>query len=132
MKILLSSAVFLIALACSAQDTAKTNIYTKVEIEAEFPGGRSAWARYLNKHLNYPEDARGNLIQGTVVVQFIVDGRTGKVSDIHAISGPESGGLREEAVRLISKSGVWIMAIMNGHQVSSYKKVPIEFKLDSN
>ena len=47
--------------------------FTKVEIESEFPGGAAAWLRYLNKNLRYPDDAVNNEIQGTVVVQFIVD-----------------------------------------------------------
>ena len=77
--------------------------FTKVEIESEFPGGAAAWLRYLNKNLRYPDDAVNNEIQGTVVVQFIVD-KEGNVSDVQAISGPDNGGLRDEAVRVIKKS----------------------------
>ena len=47
--------------------------FTKVEIESEYPGGQPAWLRYLNKNFRYPEDATNNEIQGTVIVQFIVD-----------------------------------------------------------
>jgi protein TonB len=104
--------------------------FTKVEIESEFPGGPAAWLRYLNKNLRYPDDAVNNEIQGTVVVQFIVD-KEGNVSDVSAISGPESGGLREEAVRAIKKSGKWTPAVQNGRQVKSYKKQPIVFKLEA-
>ncbi len=104
--------------------------FTKVEIESEFPGGAGAWLRYLNKNLRYPDDAVNNEIQGTVVVQFIVD-KEGNVSDVQAISGPESGGLREEAVRVIKKSGKWTPAVQNGRQVKSYKKQPIVFKLEA-
>ncbi|HXB94424.1 MAG TPA: TonB family protein [Puia sp.] len=104
--------------------------FTKVEIESDFPGGSAAWLRYLNKNLRYPDDAVNNEIQGTVVVQFIVD-KEGNVSDVNAISGPENGGLREEAVRVIKKSGKWTPAIQNGRQVKSYKKQPIVFKLEA-
>jgi len=104
--------------------------FTKVEIESEYPGGPSAWLRYLNKNFRYPDDAVNNEIQGTVVVQFIVD-KEGNVSDVNAISGPESGGLREEAVRVIKKSGKWTPAVQNGRQVKSYKKQPIVFKLEA-
>jgi len=76
--------------------------FTKVEIESEYPGGASAWLRYLNKNFRYPDEAQNNEIQGTVVVQFIVD-KEGNVSDVQAISGPESGGLREEAIRVIKE-----------------------------
>jgi protein TonB len=104
--------------------------FTKVEIESEFPGGPAAWLRYMNKNLRYPDDAVNNEIQGTVVVQFIVD-KEGNVSDVQAISGPDNGGLREEAVRVIKKSGKWTPAVQNGRQVKSYKKQPIVFKLEA-
>jgi protein TonB len=104
--------------------------FTKVEIESDYPGGQGAWMRYLNKTFRYPDQAVEQEIQGTVVVQFIVD-KEGNVSDVEAISGPKEGGLREEAIRVIKKSGKWTPAIQNGRQVKSYKKQPITFRLQS-
>jgi len=101
--------------------------FTKVEIESEYPGGRAAWIRYLLKTLTYPQVAQDNEIEGTVVVQFIVD-REGNVSDVVAISGPED--LRAEAVRVIKRSGKWTPAVQNGRKVKSYKKQPIVFRLE--
>ncbi|KIC95913.1 energy transducer TonB [Flavihumibacter solisilvae] len=108
------------------EETAVDSVFTKVELESDYPGGAGAWARYLNKNLRYPQDAADNEIQGMIVVQFIVD-REGAVSDVEAISGPSE--LRDEAVRVIKKSGKWTPAIQNGRQVKSYKKQPITFKL---
>ena len=102
--------------------------FTKVEIESEFPGGTSAWMRYLNKSLRYPQEAIDNEVQGNVIVQFIVD-KEGNVSDVEAVSGPSE--LRDEAVRVIKKSGKWTPAVQNGRQVKSYKKQPIVFRLES-
>jgi periplasmic protein TonB len=102
--------------------------FTKVEIESEYPGGTSAWVRYLGKNLVYPPEAQDNEIQGTVVVQFIVD-KEGNVSDVEAISGSKE--LQAEAIRVIKKSGKWTPAVQNGRQVKSYKKQPITFKLES-
>ncbi|HWK02067.1 MAG TPA: energy transducer TonB [Puia sp.] len=104
--------------------------FTKVEIESEYPGGTAAWQRYLNKNFRYPDEAVNNEVQGTIVVQFIVD-KEGNVSDVQAISGPTEGGLRDEAVRVIKKSGKWTPAVQNGRQVKSYKKQPIVFKLEA-
>ncbi len=109
------------------RDALHDSIYTKVEIESEFPGGKASWEGYLDRHFRYPRNARKDNIQGTVVVQFIVD-KEGVVSDVQAISGPEE--LRQEAVRLINGSGKWTPAVQNGRQVKYYKKKPIEFKLD--
>lgn len=102
--------------------------FTKVEIESSYPTGLAGWARYLNKNLHYPDEAINNEIQGVVVVRFIVD-KDGNVSDVEAISGPESGGVREEAVRVIKKSGKWTPAQQNGRQVKSYKSQPVVFKI---
>jgi len=102
--------------------------FTKVEIESDYPGGQAAWQRYLLKTLRYPQEAQDNEIQGTVVVQFIVD-KAGTVSSVEALSGPNE--LREEAVRVIKKSGTWTPAVQNGRQVKSYKKQPIVFRLET-
>ncbi len=116
--------------APKSRDAADYNqVFTKVEIESEYPGGAPAWLRYLNKNFRYPDDAINNEIQGTVTVEFIVD-KEGGVSDVEAISGPELGGLREEAVRVIKQSGKWIPAIQNGRKVKSYKKQPVIFRLE--
>ncbi|MBS1566551.1 MAG: TonB family protein, partial [Bacteroidetes bacterium] len=103
--------------------------FTKVEIESDYPGGQGAWLRYLQKNLNYPQEAQDNEIQGTVTIQFIVD-KEGNVSDVEAISGPNE--LRAEAIRVIKKSGKWEPAVQNGRKVKSYKKQPITFRLEAN
>src|SRR3984885_4252096 len=100
-------------------------LFMKVEVESEYPGGPPAWQRYLHKNFNYPEEAVNNDIQGTVVVRFIVD-REGNVSDVEAISGPNE--LRDEAMRVIRKSGKWVPALQNGRQVKSYKSQSVQFK----
>ncbi len=102
--------------------------FTKVEIESEYPGGPAAWLRYLGKSLKYPQEAIDNEVQGTIVVQFIVD-KEGNVSDVEAVSGAQE--LRDEAIRVIKKSGKWTPAVQNGRQVKSYKKQPIVFKLET-
>jgi protein TonB len=109
-------------------DNEDEGIVIHVQIESEYPGGLESWKRFLNKNIRYPELAIENQIQGMVIVQFIVD-RSGNVSEVQAISGPNE--LRDEAVRVIRKSGQWIPAIQNGRQVKSYKRQPIIFKLEN-
>lgn len=103
-------------------------IFIKVEIESQYPGGASAWSRFLQKNLLYPDRANEDNIQGTVLVQFIVD-RDGTVSDVQVIS--DRWRLGEAAVRIIKKSGKWEPVVQNGNQVKSYKKQPITFRLAS-
>ncbi len=103
-------------------------IYINVSIESTYPGGLNAWKRFLNKTFTYPSDAQEKDIQGTVVVKFVVD-KTGTVSNIQAIAGPDE--LRNEAIRVISKSGKWKPAIQNGYEVNSYKTQSIVFTLQN-
>jgi len=103
--------------------------WIEVQIPSEYPGGIEAWRRFLGKNLRYPEQAVEKEIQGTVIVQFIVD-KAGNVSDVEAISGPNE--LRDEAVRVIRKSGQWTPANQNGRQVKSYKRQPIVFQLQND
>jgi len=97
-----------------------------VETESYFPGGVPAWIRFLNNNLTYPPKAVRKKVEGTVVVQFIVD-KNGALSNIEAISGPEL--LQEAAVNVIKNSPNWKPAIQDGRIVKSYKKQPITFKL---
>ena len=100
--------------------------FLSVQIESEYPGGLRAWKFFLERNMRYPQDAIDNNIQGTVLVQFIVD-KDGNVSDVEAVSGPME--LRPEAVRVIKKSGKWTPAIQQGRQVKSYKRQPVKFEL---
>jgi periplasmic protein TonB len=102
-------------------DESDSIVFTKVEIEAEYPGGAAAWQRFLNRNLRYPQEAIDNEISGPIMVQFVVD-KDGYVSNVEAVSGPEA--LCKEAVRVIKKSGRWTPAVQGGRQVKSLKKQP--------
>jgi TonB family protein len=103
------------------KEESDTIVFTKVEIEAEYPGGAAAWQRFLNRNLRYPQEAIDNEISGSIVVQFVVD-KEGNVSNVERVSGPEILGA--EAVRVIKKSGRWTPAVQGGRQVKSLKRQP--------
>ena len=128
MKSIFTALFFLSVIACKAQDTTAKATFTKMEIEAEYPGGVPAWKQYLNKNLHYPDDAVKKEISGDVIVQFRIDS-SGNTSDFKAISGPKKGGLREEAIRVVKASGKWIPAVQNDKSVASYRKEVISFKM---
>jgi TonB family protein len=100
----------------------------KVEVEAEYPGGFQQWAKYLSKTLKYPDEAIANEVQGTVMVEFVVN-EDGSLTEIHAVSGPSR--LRSESVRVIRESGKWTPAKDKGVIVASYHKQPIVYKLET-
>jgi TonB family protein len=102
------------------------SILSRVEIEADYPGGKTAWINYLVKNVKYPADAVKKNIQGTVIVEFVVN-KDGKVGNIKAISGPKE--LYAESVRIIKDSGKWLAGMQNGKKVNVFKKQPITYKL---
>lgn len=105
----------------------ENKIFEKVEVEAEFPGGTSAWRRYLERNLNaqVPSDAGAATGSYTVVVKFIVD-KGGNISDVKALTN-HGYGMEEEAVRAIKRGPKWTPAIQNGRNVNAYRQQPITF-----
>ena len=102
-------------------------IFTKVEKEAEYPGGLAAFRKYLEKNLNAETPTDHQAPPGTynVIVRFIVN-KDGTVYDVV----PETSlgyGMEEEAVRVIKKSLKWTPALQNGVNVNAYHRQPIAF-----
>ncbi len=102
-------------------------IFTKVEIEAEYPGGTGAWRKFLERNLNGGVATDNSAPAGTytVVVRFIV-AKDGSVSEIT----PETSvgyGMEQEAVRAIKKAPKWTPAQQNGNIVKAYRRQPITF-----
>lgn len=102
-------------------------IFDKVEIEPAFPGGVTAWRKYLERNLNpnVPVDSGAPGGNYAVVVQFIVK-TDGSIEDIKALT-KHGYGMEEEAVRVIKHGPAWLPAIQNGKKVTAYRKQPITF-----
>jgi protein TonB len=98
-------------------------VFTKVEIEASFPGGLQAWSRYVSRAITSHIDEFSESDYGTCVVRFIVD-RTGKVSDVQATT-MKGTKLAEIAVNAIRNGPKWIPAQQNGRQVNAYRLQPV-------
>jgi protein TonB len=98
-------------------------IFTKVEIEASFPGGPQAWSRYVSRAIQSQLDEFGESDYGTCVVRFIVD-RNGVVSDVQATT-MKGSKLAEVAVNAIRKGPKWTPAQQNGRFVNAYRLQPV-------
>ena len=98
-------------------------IFTKVEIEASFPGGPAAWQRYVSRAITAQLDEFSESDYGTCVVKFIVD-KTGKVSDVEATT-MKGSKLAEIAVNAIRKGPNWTPAQQNGRYVNAYRLQPV-------
>jgi periplasmic protein TonB len=110
------------------QQVVKDEIWTgPVQVEAIFKGN---WVRFLERNLNGDVPVGNGAPPGKypVLIQFVVD-TEGKVSDIRAISN-NGYGMEDEAIRVLKKAEKWEPAIQNGHQVKTYKRQLITFKID--
>lgn len=99
------------------------HVFTKVEIEASFPGGASAWQRYVTRAIQAQLDEFTDADYGTCVVRFIVD-KTGKVSDVQATT-MKGTKLAEIAVNAIRNGPNWTPAQQNGRYVNAYRLQPV-------
>jgi len=101
--------------------------FKSVQIEAMFPGGKSAWTKFLERNLNsaLPSEDGAPAGKYTVNVSFLVD-RNGNVSEVVAENDP-GFHTAEEAVRVIQKSAIWTPAIQNGHYVTYRVRQTITF-----
>ena len=84
----------------------------------------------MYQYLKYPQDAIRNGIQGTVMVQFIIE-KDGKVAEAKVVKGVDEE-LDAEAVRVISASPKWKAGKMSGNRVRAVLTLPIEFRLEKN
>lgn len=98
-------------------------IFTKVEIDAQFPGGPAAWQRYVTRAIQAQLDEFTDADYGTCVVRFIVD-KTGKVSDVQATT-MKGTKLAEIAVNAIRNGPNWTPAQQNGRYVNAYRLQPV-------
>jgi len=103
--------------------------FKTVQIEAKFPGGNSAWQKYLERNLNsnVPVDNGAPPANYTVIVSFLVD-KQGNISEVQALNDP-GYGTAQEAVRVIKKGPAWTPAVQNGRNVIYRQKQSITFQV---
>lgn len=83
--------------------------------DAMFPGGNDSMMTYIWAHLNYPEEARNNGINGTVQISFDVN-FDGKLKNFQKLSNL-GYGLEDELIRVVQTMPTWIPATINNIKV---------------
>ena len=110
-------------------DTLPDKLFTKVENEAEFPGGKSEWLKYITGIIqkNGSKLIANKNNSGTCIVKFVVN-TTGKVTNVEATTmrGTE---LANVAVNAVKDGPNWIPAQQNNHAVATYRLQPVSFLL---
>ena len=102
-------------------------VYDVVEQMPSFPGGMKAMMDYLARNIRYPANAKNDLIEGRVILQFIVD-KKGRLSDIKVVKSVEPY-LDAEAVRVVKSMPRWNPGMQNGKAVKVRYTLPVTFRL---
>jgi TonB family protein len=89
---------------------------------------------FLYQHINYPAEAKTQGIEGTVVIQFVVD-KDGTLDDVKIIRDVD-GGCGLEAMRVVQLMNTlderWTPGYQKGKAVKVQYNLPVKFKLDNN
>jgi TonB family protein len=98
-----------------------------LEKAPEFPGGQSAMNQFLIENLIYPNIAKENGTEGTVILKIIVEA-DGQLSDIFILRDINNG-CGQAAIQSFKKMPRWSPAVHHGKAVRSSMVVPVRFKL---
>jgi len=96
-----------------------------VEVLPMYPGGMEALRKFLQKHLQTPEELEDNQVV-SVRVKFVVDYK-GKLSGFESLPGG-APAYHHEVVRVLKKMPDWIPGKTSGENVSVYYVIPVKFE----
>lgn len=101
-------------------------------LEAEYPGGKEAWKKMLERTLNPAVPINNSAPVGVykAVVRFLVTA-DGSVQDVKPITH-HGYGMEAELIRVIKKSGKWDPAIRYNEPVDSYKEQFVMFSISQS
>jgi len=102
-------------------------VFEVVEQMPSFPGGYAALMQWLGSNMKYPTIAAENNVQGSVIVQFVVE-KDGSITDVHVAKSVDPS-LDKEASRVVKAMPKWIPGKQNSSPVRVRFTVPVTFKL---
>ncbi len=90
-------------------------------------GGELGLRQFIAEHIDYPDLAIENEIEGTVTVRFVVE-KDGSIGEVQIISGADPL-LDKEAIRVIKSLPNFKPGMQAGRPVRVWMSVPIVFQL---
>ncbi|MFS8083947.1 MAG: energy transducer TonB [Ginsengibacter sp.] len=96
---------------------------SKLKVEASFPGGQSAWNKYITQQIQMHADEFKKKDIGTCIVRFIVD-KNGHPQEVEATNMKKSK-LARVAIEAIENGPKWIPAHQNGKFLNAYRLQPV-------
>jgi protein TonB len=102
--------------------------FVLVEQKPSFQGGdANDFSRWISQHLDYPEIAKANGVQGRVMVQFTVL-KDGSVGNVKLLRGVDPS-LDKEALRVVALSPKWEPGRQRDRSVNVTYQFPVNFVL---
>jgi protein TonB len=92
--------------------------------DAQFPGGKEAFAKFLTKNLITPGDLEAGE-KKAVLVRFMVD-VDGSISRMEIMQS-DGEEYSKEVMRVLAKMPKWIPALQNGAKVATWFSQPVTF-----
>ena len=105
--------------------------YFDCDLRPQFFGSsdpRHFLREWVYQYLKYPGSALQQGIQGTVMVEFVIE-KDGKVTGVRVLKGV-SDELDAEAIKVVSASPKWKPGKVSGNKVRSSISIPVEFRLE--
>ena len=104
----------------------ENGVYMVCEQMPMYPGGMQELMKYLQKNIQYPQEAKEKGIHGRVIVQFIVE-KDGNIKDTKVVRGIDPS-LDNEALRVINAMPKWEPGKHKGEAVNVKYTIPVAFK----
>jgi periplasmic protein TonB len=104
-----------------------SGLASNIDVYPRYPGGDESRLYYLRKQVRYPEAALKAVIQGVVMVVFVVE-VDGTVSHVE-VANRIGGGCDEEAMRVTKEMPRWEPGKRNGRAVRVMVRMPIVFRI---
>jgi len=101
--------------------------FVVVEEMPMYPGGDVELLKYIMEHVQYPEVAKENNIQGRVIVRFCVTAKGG-VSQVSVLKGVDPE-LDKEAIRVVNTLPAFKPGKQGGKPVPVWYMVPMTYTL---
>lgn len=102
-------------------------VYSMSEVMPEYPGGIPALLTFLNQHIKYPDHAKQNKIEGSVIVAFVVE-KDGTPANFKIIRSVDPS-LDNETLRVVALMEKWTPGKKEGEPVQVRYVLPVKYKL---
>ncbi|MBO7622508.1 MAG: energy transducer TonB, partial [Bacteroidales bacterium] len=99
------------------------------EVKPLFQGGdANEFSKWVNKRIEYPEEAIQNHVEGRVMIGFTIE-KDGKLTNIKVLRSSNNSLLDKEALRVVSTSPQWTPGKQRDRTVRVNYTFPVIFRL---